>query len=142
MKSKKQLTTTRVALSILLTISICSTSFAYGPPNQQYESTNIFADIFKDSLYGGAVGALVGGALAVLTQQPGKHLDRIGYGAAIGVLGGTAFAVANAARHSAFAEIEDKKVKFAIPTIQPNVEKDDHHPSIVTANANFFALKF
>lgn len=145
MISFKTLTARKTVAIFALLAAISSSSLAYSQPNyqQQYGGPpNFFADMFMDSLYGGAIGALVGGALCVLTQQPGKHLDRIGYGAAIGVLGGTAFAVANAARHSAFVEMDDKKIRFAMPTIQPGVEKDYHHPAVVSANANLLALRF
>jgi peptidoglycan/LPS O-acetylase OafA/YrhL len=140
----RTLTARKTVAIFALLAALSSSSLAYSQPNyqQQYGSPNLFADMFMDSLYGGAIGALVGGSLCILTQQPGKHLDRIGYGAAIGVLGGTAFAVANAARHSAFVEMDNNKVRFAMPTIQPSVEKDNHHPAVVSANADLLALRF
>lgn len=76
-----------------------------------------FEGVFRDAFYGGLVGGLVGAALLVFTDKPGDHLDYIGYGAAGGVLAGTAYGVARTSR--AFAEVQDGKVQLAVPTIIP-----------------------
>ncbi len=80
---------------------------------------NTFRETFTSALYGGAVGALVGGALMVFTHKPADHLDYIGFGAAAGVLAGTAYGVARSTR--ALASIDNGSVKIAIPTIIPDL---------------------
>ncbi|ACH39305.1 hypothetical protein Gbem_2293 [Citrifermentans bemidjiense Bem] len=78
---------------------------------------NAFKTVFEDSMYGGLAGGLVGAALVVFAKKPADHLDYIAYGAASGVLVGAAYGVLTTSR--SFAEIENGKVKFAIPTIKP-----------------------
>ncbi|BCG47396.1 hypothetical protein GEOBRER4_n2228 [Citrifermentans bremense] len=78
---------------------------------------NAFKTVFEDSMYGGLVGGLVGAALVVFTHKPADHLDYIAYGAAGGVLVGAAYGVASTSR--SFAEIDNGKVKFAMPTVKP-----------------------
>lgn len=78
---------------------------------------NAFKTVFEHSMYGGLAGGLVGAALLVFTNKPADHLDYIAYGAAGGVLVGAAYGVATTSR--SLAEIENGKVKFAIPTIKP-----------------------
>lgn len=80
---------------------------------------NAVQEIFQDGFYGGLTGTLVGAALLAFTDKPGDHLDYLGYGAAIGTLAGVSFGVVQASR--AFAEVENGKVKFAFPTIIPDV---------------------
>lgn len=76
-----------------------------------------FREVFKDALYGGLTGALVGAACIVFTRHPADHLSTIGYGAGAGVLVGTAYGVVKSTR--SLAEVENGKVKFAIPTVLP-----------------------
>lgn len=86
-------------------------------------STSAFAaedtirEVFTDAFYGAGIGALVGGALMVFTDKPSDHYRHIAYGAAAGVLAGTAYGLAKSAR--AFAEVENGKVRVAFPTIVP-----------------------
>ena len=80
---------------------------------------NALRDTFQSAFYGGAVGALVGAALLVFTKKPADHLDYMGYGAAVGVLGGTAYGIGKASR--ALASIENGKFKMAMPTIIPDL---------------------
>jgi len=82
------------------------------------KAEDTFEGIFRDAFYGGLVGGLVGTALLVFTDKPGDHLDYIGYGAAGGVLAGTAYGVAKTTR--ALAELENGKVKLAVPTVVPD----------------------
>lgn len=76
-------------------------------------------EVLQDAFYGAGIGAIVGGALMVFTKKPADHLDYIAYGAALGILAGTAYGLAKSARP--LAEIENGKVKFAVPTIIPDL---------------------
>lgn len=55
----------------------------------------------------------------VFKTKPLDHLDYIAYGAASGVLVGTAYGLAKSAR--AFAEVENGRVKIALPTVIPEL---------------------
>ncbi|GFE58663.1 hypothetical protein [Geobacter sp. AOG1] len=85
-----------------------------------HASDNAFRDIFENAFYGGLAGTLVGGALLVFTHRPSDHLDYLSVGAASGVLAGAAYGLAKSSR--AFAEIDNGKVKLAMPTIMPEFQ--------------------
>ena len=103
MKSGKKI----IAAMTLVTLLCASTS--------AFAEDNAFRDTFQSAFYGGAVGALVGAALLVFTNKPADHLNYMGFGAAAGVLAGTAYGVAKSTR--SLASIENGAVKMAIPTI-------------------------
>ncbi len=86
-----------------------------------YASENAFKDTFESAFYGGLVGTLVGGALLAFTKHPSDHLDYLAFGGAGGVLVGTGFGLIRSAK--SLAEYENGKVKFAIPTILPELHE-------------------
>lgn len=74
----------------------------------------------RSSLYGGAIGALLGTAVMLLTDNPDDHLAYIPTGAAVGVLAGAAYGMATSGAFStAAAEIDTKdgSISLAMPTI-------------------------
>ncbi len=74
--------------------------------------------IFRDTLYGAAIGALLGTAVFLADQN---HFgEKLGVGVVIGTWGGLAFGVFET---KTFVEIEKDKVKVAIPT--PIIEKKE-----------------
>lgn len=97
-------------MSLVALLSTTSSAFA---------GDDTVREVFTDAFYGAAIGGLVGGALMIFTDQPGKNWIYVGYGAASGVLVGTAYGLAKSAR--AFAEVENGKVKVAFPTIIPEL---------------------
>jgi len=86
-----------------------------------FADDNAFRDTFQSAFYGGAVGALVGAALLVFTKKPADHLDYMGFGAAAGVLAGTAYGIGKATR--SLASIENGSIKIAMPTIIPDLSE-------------------
>ncbi len=102
---------------------------------------NAFQTTFESAFYGGAVGALVGAALMVFTHKPADHLDYMGYGAAVGVLAGTAYGVAKSSR--ALASMENGNLKIAMPTITPElVESPVTRQTSVSWRADIFRGTF
>jgi len=72
--------------------------------------------IFRDTLYGAAIGAILGSAIYLADQD---HFgEKLGVGIVIGSLGGLAFGVMET---RTFVEIEKDNIKFALPT--PVIEK-------------------
>lgn len=72
----------------------------------------------RDSLYGGLVGALLGSAVLLLTDNPDDHLSYIPTGAAVGILVGAAYGVATSGLMQSAAEIDENgKLSFNMPTI-------------------------
>ena len=80
---------------------------------------NTLREVFQDALYGAGIGAIIGAAFMAFTKEPFDHRDNIGYGAAVGALAGTSFGLAKSAR--ALAEIDNGKIKIAVPTIVPDL---------------------
>ena len=100
-----------------------------------------FETVFRNALYGGLAGALVGGALLAFTHRPADHLDYVGYGAAGGILAGAVYGTAKAA--TALAEVENGKVRLAVPTVVPDyVPSRGHGEGGVIVSAQVLRGKF
>ncbi|MEI7817340.1 MAG: hypothetical protein WCI45_09140 [Desulfuromonadales bacterium] len=99
--------------AIMTLVSLLATA------SSAFAADDTIKEVFTDAFYGAAIGGLVGGAIMVFEKQPFKHLNYVGYGAASGVLIGTAYGLAKSAR--AFAEVENGRVKVAFPTIIPEL---------------------
>lgn len=112
-----------------------------GATTSAFADDNAFRDTFMSAFYGGAVGALVGAALLVFTNKPADHLDYMGFGAAAGVLAGTAYGVAKSSR--ALASIDNGSVKIAMPTIIPDLaESPATKQTVVSFRANILQGTF
>ena len=124
----------RIAALMSLVSILCAATSAFA-------DDNAFRDTFQSAFYGGAVGALVGAALLVFTKKPADHLDYMGFGAAAGVMAGTAYGVGKASR--ALASIENGKLKIAIPMIIPDlVESPGTKQTAVAFRANILQGTF
>ena len=99
--------------AVLMIVSLFSTA------SSAFAADDTIREVFTDAFYGAAIGGLVGGALMVFKDKPADHFNFIAYGAASGVLVGTAYGLAKSAR--AFAEVENGRVKVAFPTITPEL---------------------
>jgi hypothetical protein len=86
-----------------------------------FAAETAFREVFQDALYGGLGGGLVGAAVMAFTKRPGDHLEYLGVGAAVGVLAGTTYGVVKTSR--SLVEMNDGKVKFAMPTIRPDIKE-------------------
>lgn len=109
--------------------------------NPCFAAENTFKTFFEDAFYGGLTGALVGGAAMVFTKKPLDHLDYIGYGAAAGVLVGATYGAITTTR--SLAEIENGKVRFAVPTIKPEFREGSREgQTTIVATAELLRGKF
>jgi hypothetical protein len=106
----KQLRKLVAVMTLVSLLSMASSAFA---------ADDTLREVFTDAFYGAAIGGLVGGAIMVFEKQPLKHFNYVAYGAASGVLVGTAYGLARSAR--AFAEVENGRVKVAFPTVTPEL---------------------
>jgi hypothetical protein len=100
----------------LISLITCCAMLASAAP--ALASDNVFRDVFEDAFYGGAAGALVGAALLAFTRKPANHLDYMGYGAASGVLVGSAYGLVTSAR--SLAQLDNGIIRFAMPTVLPD----------------------
>jgi uncharacterized membrane protein YebE (DUF533 family) len=122
-----------IALMTFVSILCASTS--------AFADDNAFRDTFQSAFYGGAVGALVGASLLVFTRKPADHLDYMGFGAAAGVLAGTAYGIGKASR--AFASIDNGKLKIAMPIIIPDLaESPVTKQTVISFRANILQGTF
>ena len=107
MKKLKKLIAVMTLVSLLSTVS------------SAFAADDTIREVYTDAFYGAGIGALIGGALMVFSSHPSDHYNNIVYGAATGVIAGTAYGLAKSAR--AFAEVENGRVKIAVPTIVPEL---------------------
>ncbi|ACM21354.1 hypothetical protein Geob_3011 [Geotalea daltonii FRC-32] len=108
----------------LLLAAVFLTTFtapSFAADDQNPVERNPFKEIFVNSIYGGLAGTLVGGAMLAFTRRPADHVDRLAYGAAAGALLGAGYGVFKGTR--SLMEVEDGKVKFAMPTIMPDIKE-------------------
>ena len=103
----------RKLVAVMTLVSLLSTA------SSAFAGDDTLREVFYDAFYGAGIGALIGAALMVFTNRPTDHFDRIAYGAASGVIVGTVYGLAKSAR--AFAEVENGRVKFALPTVTPEL---------------------
>jgi hypothetical protein len=103
----------RKLVAVMTLVSLLSTT------TSAFAADDTIREVFTDAFYGAAIGGLIGGAFMVFTRKPADHFNYIAYGAASGVLVGTAVGLAKSAR--AFAEVENGRVKVAFPTIIPEL---------------------
>lgn len=103
----------RILVAVMTLVSLVSTT------SSAFASDETIREVFTDAFYGAAIGGLVGGAIMVFKTKPLDHLNYIAYGAATGVLAGTAYGLARSAR--AFAEVDNGRVKIAFPTVIPEL---------------------
>jgi len=87
-----------------------------------------FNEIVQDSIYGGLAGTVVGAAVMAFSHKPGDHLEYMAYGAAAGALGGAAYGYFTS---RALVEVDNGKVKFAIPTVMPDLEGSSKKSSVM-----------
>jgi hypothetical protein len=126
-------------LKRILAALICMTFVATAP--SAHAADSMLREVFEDAFYGAGIGALVGGAFMAFTKKPADHLDNIGYGAAVGVLVGTGCGLAKSTR--ALAEIDNGRVRIAVPTIIPNlVESSSTRQTTVMWNASILRGTF
>lgn len=97
-----------------------------------------FKEIVQDSIYGGIAGTVVGAAVMAFTRKPGDHWEYMAYGAAAGVLGGAAYGYFTS---RALVEVDKGELKFAIPTVMPDI-KDSPRKSSVVINAELIKGNF
>jgi hypothetical protein len=125
----------RKLVAVLTMVSLLSTA------SSAFAAEDTIREVFTDAFYGAGIGALVGGAIMVFKTKPLDHLNYIAYGAASGVLVGTAYGLAKSAR--AFAEVENGRVKVAFPTITPElVESPASGRTTVAWKADLFRGTF
>ena len=89
--------------------------------------------IFKDAMYGAAIGGLAGGALYLVDSN--DFGAKVGIGVFLGLLAGAAIGVYES--EGAFVQIDNGKVKLAMPDIKVEKNQLDTYTKV-----NLFGAKF
>jgi len=100
-------------IAVMMLVSLVTSA------SSAFAEDNVLKEVFTDAFYGAAVGGLVGAAIMVFQTKPLDHFNYVAYGAASGVLVGTAYGLTKSAR--AFAQVENGSVKIAFPTVTPEL---------------------
>jgi len=76
--------------------------------------------LFRDSLYGAAIGTIIGVSFYMLDQD--DFTKKLASGIIVGTFGGLVYGIAE---NSGLVEIEKDKIRFAVPT--PVIQRNDGH---------------
>lgn len=97
----------------------------------------------KNAIYGGIVGALIGSAAVLVTDNPDDHLNYIPTGAGIGIMLGAAYGVASSGVVQSLGSIEGGKFTWHIPTLNVNgvFDRNANHTEVVQS-LDVVRLKF
>jgi len=94
----------------------CGISLAPAKAAAYDEGTNVIHNIFVDTLYGMAVGVVLGAAISAAQGEDGGDLSKnIGAGAAIGGVLGATYGIV--LEYKGLAEIKNNKVCLHVPTL-------------------------
>lgn len=100
-------------IAVLMILAAVSLSTPAGTAWAQDDGMPI---IFRDTLYGAATGAFLGGLLLLTSDNAGNHWDYVAFGGLIGAAGGLAYGVYNTPR--SMVEIDKGRITVGLPTIQ------------------------
>jgi len=120
---------TRKIRKIISMITITAILFGSIPA---FAGDDTLLDTLQDSIYGVLIGTLIGGATVPFARKPADHLINIGIGAGVGAIGGAVFGLTKAVK--TLVEIEDSRVRFALPTVIPEFEDS---PSVSSGKVAF-----
>jgi len=120
-------------LTIVLTLALAAT------PARAKDDP--LGGVLVDGFYGGLIGALLGTAVMVMTDHPSEHEKYITTGAALGVIGGTAYGLYKVSRYAAIT-IDQGRVAWRIPSIQTNVQAVPGEPTDVRLSAALVRVTF
>ena len=92
------------------------------------DDSAMMQNVFKDTLYGGAIGAVIGVGFMLLTGEPTDHWNYVAYGAGGGIIAGAAIGMASSTK--ALAEIEGGKITLNVPEIKTDIIQDKRDEKI------------
>jgi hypothetical protein len=75
--------------------------------------------LFRDSLYGAAIGALIGSAVYLIDQE--DFVEKVGTGLVVGTVGGLIFGFTET---RSLVEIEKDNIKVSLPT--PEIQRKNN----------------
>ncbi|MFZ5876269.1 MAG: hypothetical protein ACOYXU_07650 [Nitrospirota bacterium] len=124
---------TACGLTIVLALAIAAT-----PARAKDDA---LADVLVDGFYGGLIGALLGTAVMMMTDNRDEHQSYITTGAALGVIGGTAYGVAKMTQVAAVT-IDQGRFAWRVPGIQTTLHTVPGGPENVRLSAALVRVHF
>lgn len=131
----------KIRMTVGSLVVVASVSLAAAMPGSARAANSEMGDVLVDGFYGGLIGALVGAAVMVLTEDPGDHLQYMTNGAAIGVLAGTAYGLYNVGRN-AMVSLDRGRVAWHVPAIEAAVRSGAGQPRDVTLSTALVRIRF
>lgn len=96
-------------------------------PGQSRAASYVAQDVWYSTIYGGMIGAVAGGGVVLLTENPRQNLDYVKTGAGVGILGGLVYGILSYAsmshaRPNSLAAVDaDGSTTYGVPMPQPFV---------------------
>ena len=73
-------------------------------------------DVLRSGLFGGLIGTMVGGAILLLINNSGDHLEVLGYGAGSGIILGTVYGLTQI-HQNYFVEFDQGELSWNLPSV-------------------------
>ncbi len=113
-----------IVLAVILSIAVSAL------PSRAFAADDsvMMQNVFKDTLYGGAIGAVIGVGFMLLSSKPTDHWNYVAYGAGGGIIAGAAIGMASSTK--ALAEIESGRITLNVPEIKTDIVQDKRDEKI------------
>lgn len=113
-----------IVLAVILSIAVPAL------PSRVFAADDsiMMQNIFRDTLYGGAIGAVIGVGFMLLRGKPTDHWNYVAYGAGGGIIAGAAIGMASSTK--ALAEIEGGRITLNVPELKTNIVQDKRDEKI------------
>lgn len=113
-----------IVLAVILSIAVSAL------PSRAFAADDsvMMQNVFKDTLYGGAIGAVIGVGFMLLSSKPTDHWNYVAYGAGGGIIAGAAIGIASSTK--ALAEIESGRITLNVPEIKTDIVQDKRDEKI------------
>ena len=113
-----------IVLAVILSIAVPAL------PSRAFSADDsvMMQNVFKDTLYGGAIGAVIGVGFMLLRKKPTDHWNYVAYGAGGGIIAGAAIGMASSTK--ALAEIEGGRITLNVPELKTDIVQDKRDEKI------------
>lgn len=132
-----------IACTLAVILFIC---WGITPGLATAEEDNPVKNIFLDTFYGLAAGALVGAAISAPQNNPDWQ-QNVGSGAAIGAVAGLVFGIVYEGKplfkeSRAILDVENTKMTFQMPSINTSVKEDKDKILQTSYNVDLVCYRF
>lgn len=128
-------------IRIMVGLAVLTVAVALWSPQPARAANNEMGEVLVDGFYGGLIGALLGGAVMVLTDDPGDHLQYMVTGAGIGIIGGTMYGLSKFARR-AMIDVERGRIAWRLPAVSPEMTPVPGEAPRVAVSAALLRVRF